>query len=89
MLSPRQGYSRSGYLLVGADDCVAPKVIPPTLHVRVQVWLDKRVCPQLEKTVSTTVHDETSAGKQAHPYALDIILVRLNRTPSKRGQPQG
>ena len=51
--------------------------------------LDKSVCSQLEKTVSTTIHDRPE-HVAAHPYALeDIILLRLDRAPSQRGQPQG
>ena len=30
---------RKEYLLVGTDDRVATKVVPPTLHVRVQIRL--------------------------------------------------
>jgi hypothetical protein len=29
-----------GQLLVGTDDCVAAKVVPPTLHIRVQIRLE-------------------------------------------------
>jgi hypothetical protein len=80
-----------GYLLVGADNRVAPKVVPPTLHVRIQIRLDESVCPQLEKgAVSTAVATRPDHRRElAHPNALDIIILLLKFAPSHRGQPQG
>lgn len=79
-------------ILICADNSVAAKVIPPTLHVRVQVGLYEGMCPQLECAVShqcPSVQQSPRSLFATYPDALDIVIVHLDRAPGGRGQPQG
>jgi hypothetical protein len=50
-------FANGEYLLVGANDRVATKVVPPTLHVGVQIWLAQWLS-QVDSPYSTEVAED-------------------------------